>query len=348
MEDLKTKLLARIQSGRHGDRLPPVRSLMREYGVGQATMQTALGQLARQGLLSLQVGRGTFIQKPGQLLRQGLQSAQVLLLSPRVQTERSHQVARSVHSQLTAQGTHCVQLVYERIEEAVALLRPSLRFDACILQSYFDTVPLALLAFLRERCTALVVDGARLTGVNVDAVASDWRNAMDLGLAHLRANGHTRIGFLGWPGAVQPLSGLRQHFNSLRHCLALDERDMPLLELEKMPSPGETSTELIRAALAPLFTRGSNRPTGLLVWVGSDAQALFQALSELSPNSKRWPQLMVLGHVDRPEDHIQRFSVVGSNSEEAARCLVQLTKERIEQPREPQRTHLLPNQLVTF
>ena len=80
----------------------------------------------------------------------------------------------------------------ERIDEALGLLDPDRRFDACVLQSYFAPLPLRLIAFLRERTGALCVGGARLAGVevDVDAVASDWRGAIDLAMERLRAAGH--------------------------------------------------------------------------------------------------------------------------------------------------------------
>jgi len=47
--------------GAAGSRLPSVRALMREFGVGPATVQHALDRLAHEGLLDAQPGRGTFV-----------------------------------------------------------------------------------------------------------------------------------------------------------------------------------------------------------------------------------------------------------------------------------------------
>ena len=150
--DLEIALRRRVEDAPHGARLPPVRQLMREFKVGQATLQEILGRMARQGLLQLQVGRGTFVHKPGRSGASSLIGARVLVLCARIQSERGHQVADQVQEQLSAAGARCVKLVYERIEEALEVLRLTARFDACVLQSYFDAIPLGLLAFLRERC----------------------------------------------------------------------------------------------------------------------------------------------------------------------------------------------------
>ena len=54
---------SRIERGQwpHGHRLPSLETLMGEFGVARVTVRQAIGQLARQGLLSPQRGRGTFV-----------------------------------------------------------------------------------------------------------------------------------------------------------------------------------------------------------------------------------------------------------------------------------------------
>ncbi len=63
--DLDNRLRALVAPMAHGQRLPAVRQLMRDFGVGQAAMLEALNALAGEGLVLSQVGRGTFAQKPG-------------------------------------------------------------------------------------------------------------------------------------------------------------------------------------------------------------------------------------------------------------------------------------------
>lgn len=339
---LEAALRERIAQAQHGQRLPTVRALMREYGVGQATIQAVLARLAAQGLLSLQVGRGTFVLKPAELQRDGRRGGSVLLLSPRQQTERSNGVARRLHQTFADDGVRCVQIVYERIDEALDLLAPDRRFDGCVLQSYFDPLPLGLLAFLRQRTQALCVDGARLAGVDVDAVASDWPRAMDEALQRLRAAGHERIGFVAWPGPVQPLEGLRRHFGSLRRCLGLDEAAMPLFELRAVPRPGVASADDLEETLARVPTPRRGGPTALIVWGAAvSGQALQRAMAR--PGA---PRTVLLCHVNRPEEHLDAFDRVGSNSDEAADAIGAMIRWRLAHPMEPPGTTVLGNHWI--
>lgn len=341
---LETLLRERVAAAEHGERLPTVRVMMREYRVGQATIQTALARLARQGLLQLQVGRGTFVQRPAARARAGFDGARLLLLSPRRQTERSHAVGRRLQAEFAARGARCVQIIYERIDEALGLLDPDRRFDACVLQSYFDPLPLRLIAFLRERTAALCVDGARLAGVDVDAVASDWRGAIDLAMEQLRAAGHRRIGLVAWPGTVPPLQGVRQHFASLRRCLGGNEQTMPSVELASAPQPGHAVRAELAAALKRIAAPRTGGPTALLIWGGgAHVQELQQALASAGRGPRSASSVLLLCHVDRPEEHGDCFACAGSVSAQAAEEIVALLAWRFEHAAAEPRTVLLPS-----
>jgi DNA-binding LacI/PurR family transcriptional regulator len=343
--ELEAALRQRVDGAAHGERLPPVRDLMREYKVGQAVIQEILGRMARQGLLQLQVGRGTFVHRPGKGPASSLRGARVLVLSARVQSARSHQVADRVQEQLSTAGARCVQLVYERIEEALEVLRLSARFDACVLQSYFDAIPLGLLAFLRDRCGAVIADGARVTGVDLDAVASDWRGALDMAVERADRAGHRRIALLAWPGGVQPLEGLRHHFISLRRALRRSEGEMPLIELQRIPRPRENGAELLRAALAQAWSDRKVRPTAFVaLGLGPGATALRAALDQLKLRVPRDLSVVMLGHVDvAGETSAMSFDTVGSRCLDAAHALVAQVRERIEFPAREHATTYLDN-----
>ena len=53
-----------IAAGAPGDRLPSVRTLMSELGVGPATVRAAVGALEREGRLDAVPGSGTFVALP--------------------------------------------------------------------------------------------------------------------------------------------------------------------------------------------------------------------------------------------------------------------------------------------
>lgn len=343
VSQLEQLLRDRVRQARHGEQLPPVRALMREYRVGQSALQEILSRMARQGLLSMRVGRGTFVQKttPG-IATKSFKGARVLLLSAQVQGERSHRVAQMLQAQLSERGAQCIQLVYAHIEEALEVLRSNLQVDACVLQSYFDVVPLGLLSFLRERCPVLVVDGARVAGLDIDAVTSDWRAAMDLAMGRLRAQGHERIGFIAWPGQVQPLDGLRQHFISLRRILGHSHEVMPLVELSRMPRAGESSRELVSDALTQIW-QSAQKPTALMLWGPSmDISALLSDLHGRGIVVARDMSLILLGHVDVKVQHEEKIDIIGTRAVDAAAKLAQQVQQRIEDPQRPSSMEYLP------
>ncbi len=236
----------------------------------------------------------------------------------------------------------------ERIDEALGLLDPDRRFDACVLQSYFAPLPLRLIAFLRERTGALCVGGARLAGVDVDvdAVASDWRGAIDLAMERLRAAGHRRIGVVAWPGTVPPLQGVRQHFTSLRRCLGGSKKPMPSIELACAPQPGHPVRIEMAAALKRIVMQRFGGATALLIWGGgAPAGELRLALKTAGRGPRSASSVLLLCHVDRPEEHGDCFACAGSVSAQAAEEIVALIAWRFEHPAAEPRTVLLPSRL---
>lgn len=65
-DEVAAAILARIRSGelQAGDRLPPERKLVEEFGVSRTAVREALRSLAAQGLIDSHVGRGTFVRRP--------------------------------------------------------------------------------------------------------------------------------------------------------------------------------------------------------------------------------------------------------------------------------------------
>ncbi len=49
---------------RPGDRLPPERQLVQQFGISRTAVREALRSLAAKGLVESQVGRGTFVRRP--------------------------------------------------------------------------------------------------------------------------------------------------------------------------------------------------------------------------------------------------------------------------------------------
>ena len=57
-----------------------------------------------------------------------------------------------------------------------------------------------------------MVDGISTTGVGVDAIGTNWREALAVAMRHLRGKGHARIGFLTSNHPARPISMARQEY----------------------------------------------------------------------------------------------------------------------------------------
>src|ERR1700704_3570590 len=67
--DLDLFLDSIARASKHGDRLPTIRELMRQFGVSQMVVQRAFQALKDQGVIESEVGRGTFFR--GEAARAG-------------------------------------------------------------------------------------------------------------------------------------------------------------------------------------------------------------------------------------------------------------------------------------
>ena len=59
--DLEQFLESLAHEAQAGDRLPPIRDLMRRFGASQMVVQRVFQNLKDRGLIESQVGRGTFV-----------------------------------------------------------------------------------------------------------------------------------------------------------------------------------------------------------------------------------------------------------------------------------------------
>ena len=65
-DEIADALLDRIRSGelKPGDRLPPERRLVEQFGASRTAVREALRALAARGLVESHVGRGTYVRRP--------------------------------------------------------------------------------------------------------------------------------------------------------------------------------------------------------------------------------------------------------------------------------------------
>ena len=346
---VETYLRRLVRSGTAGERLPTVRQLMHQFGVSQLIVQRAIRRLDRDGLVIAQVGRGTFIadgDANAVTATPRNQAASVLMLTRNVGSARTSLVSSQLQSRLAERGINSIQVVYSDVDHALQAQRDLPKFTACILQSHFDLVPIDLLAFMRRRATAILIDGATITGIDVDSVASDWRSAVEVGLDHLMAQGHRTIAFATSSFKARPIDATHRHFESLRHFSGGSCTLAPPILLDHLP--GEERAEHIAEQLARhLNSNGRFDFSALMIWGitrGAELQAAFERLAIRIPDDL---SVIVLGHVDVEAEHRNFFTMAGSSAQETVERIIKRIERRRRVPTAGYEPDYLPAHLIS-
>ena len=130
-------------------------------------------------------------------------------------------------------GHQTLEVAYSDADHAAKVLQTLPRFDACIVQNSFEPMPIEMLAALRRKTDAIIIDGAWLVGTDVDAVGFEWGEPVERAVALLHEHGHRRIGFAttanpvprqrARPAALRPSAGACRQSRLLQPALLLRE-----------------------------------------------------------------------------------------------------------------------------
>jgi DNA-binding LacI/PurR family transcriptional regulator len=347
------ELISRLDDGA---RLPTVRELMKNFRVSQATVQDAIARLRDEGLLTSQVGRGTYVVKAGtsdsgraephQRTAPHLDS--LLILSNASMNERCALVQNYIMEEMARSDSKVVQMSYHHTGHLLEILSSIPSFDAAILQSHYENIPIRLLHLLQEKTHALVVDGHTVSGVDVDRIGTDWEEALDMALQHLSALGHRAIGLVSLNTMAQPILSARRAFARLGQRLQNGfELFQPIL-LKGVLHPTHRVDNALEDALTPLFDESGRLPFTAMITLGiSDTLGIRQCLDRLGLQYPKDVSVFVLGHHDVPTEHLGVMTVAGSSHLEAAQQLVQAIGRRLAAPHlPPQIVYLNCNQTI--
>ncbi len=119
----------------------------------------------------------------------------MLILRRLVGTRRSQVVLDILQRRLIEAGHRTLEVAYSDADHAGTVLQALPRFDACVVQNSFEPMPIEMLAALRRRTDAVLIDGAWLIGTDVDAVGFEWGEPVERAVTLLREQGHRRICF---------------------------------------------------------------------------------------------------------------------------------------------------------
>lgn len=332
--------IARLDSGA---RLPTVRDLMRNHKVSQATVQEALTHLRQEGLLTSQVGRGTYVVKGGDTVRGSTPVSashldSLLILSNASLNERCVLVQNQIVEELSRSGSKIMQLSYHNTGHLLDILTSVPDFDAVILQSHYENIPIRLLRLLQEKTRALVVDGHTVSGVDIDRVGTDWEEALDFALEHLASLGHTSVALVSLDSMAQPILTVRRAFDRMVRRPHKPWTHLYPLTLENVLHPTQRVGEALRTALDSIVDSGGRLPFTAMITLGiSDSLGVRACLDQLKLSVPADLSLFVLGHLDVPTEHLGSISMAGSSYREAADSLIEIIRQRIDNPLAPPR-----------
>lgn len=347
--DLRTYLAEQARRAEVGDRLPTVRWLMREFGLSQASVQRALAELKAEGLIVARAGRGTmFVERSVQPLDEvderhgvGDHPRSVLILRRSASTRRGRVVLDILQRRLVEAGHRTLEVAYSDAHHAVGVLQALPRFDACIVQNFFEPMPIEMLAALRRRTDAIIIDGAWLVGTDVDAVGFEWGEPVDRAAALLHKHGHRRIGFATTMNPFLANELGRQRYAHLQARAADPELLQPALLLQELPHQGYEAA-LVAALAAQVDDKGRLPFTGLIAW-GIESGSVFR--DRLDQSGIRVPQalsIVLLGRTDIEEEAAGFFAMVGCRASEQCDGLYDALRERWARPQSPHRLNFMP------
>lgn len=325
-----------LRRGQPGDRLPTVRDLMRRFGTAQRVVERALHAEVAAGRLIMRRGAGIIIAEP--VVTQVAWEADLLVLYRLSDSRLARNLLQAREQRLKARGVSMLQIGYTSEAQARSVLVRLGRFRTCLVQLHFEMLPIPFLAALADHAAAVVVDGVSATGIEVDAIGTNWREALMAAFHHLRRAGHRRIAYFTSAHPARQIAMARREYRQL--CAG---EGLPDWLLETPELPGSYRSEDIRDAIARhLDARGRPAFSALIVWGLVEGYLLDRALYDLGLTPGRDLSVIVLGSVDFPSEHLRRFDVVGNSNDEKLDLFERVLAARIAMSPAPPEVHYLP------
>jgi hypothetical protein len=345
-ERLRSKLLKLVDAGQSGDRLPTVRALMRQFGLSQAKVQRELDALRESGAIVSGVGRGTFISRrldkaapPPSLPTVPARS--VLFLRRSEGLRRGRLVLDALQQRFKADGCQTLEVSYSDARHACRVLRSLPRFDGCIIQSSFETIPVEMLAAARARADALAVDGAWLVGTDLDAVGFEWGEPVERAVALLQQHGHRDIALAttATPFLANDL-GLRRYEGLRARLYPHTVLRSPLLVTE--PPHADYLAAMTKTLCAQRKPDGSLPFTAIIAWGVESGSTLRTALAAEGILVPEQLSVVLLGRTDIPEEADGFFNLIGYRASDQCAGLYEAITDRWAKPQSRGTLRLLP------
>lgn len=327
-----------------GDRLPTVRQMMRTFRTSQRNVQAALAPFVADGRLRVKRGAGIVVAAPAAAEDEGW-DADVLLLYRVSDSRLARNLILEIERRMKAAGITMMLLGFTNEDHALSLLSRLGRFRVCLLQAHFGSLQLQFLAALASHSSAVLVDGISTTGVAVDGIGTNWREALGVAFRHLQDRGHPRIGFLTSAHPARQIAMARREY--LRLCEASGAGAGWLIELDALP--GSYAVGDIERGLRERRGPDGNLPfTALITWGVVEGYLLERALANSGMEAGRDISVIMLGSVDFPSEHLGHFDTVGNSNAEKIDLFERVIRMRLTGGGAAPDIHYLPIHLKAF
>ena len=354
--DLEQFLDALARDAKPGDRLPTIRELMRRFDVSQMTVQRAFQALKDRGMIASQVGRGTYFRAEGRPTAGRANTGHgtgagagartrspdlrsVLLLRRSISIARGRVLVEGLQRRFAADGHRVLGVSYTDPDHARAVLKGLPRFDACMVQSTFKTIPIDLLAALREKSDVIAVDGAALVGTDVEAVGMEWGEPLTTAITLLLRQGHRSIAYATTSHLFLATQLGRRRFDSLQNTLTGIE--LRAITVPRLPDENYEAA-LVDMIKSSLDASGRLPFTALVAWGIEDGVKFRGLLSDIGIGIPSGLSVVLLGHTDLSNEHADFFDMVGCSVEDQVESLYKAIQSRWTDPSLPYGVRLIP------
>jgi DNA-binding LacI/PurR family transcriptional regulator len=318
---------AQIKEKVPGDRLPPIREIMREFNTAQRVVQAVIKDYVNSGKLVSRSGLGTVIADPN-AVESEFWDGDLLVLHRSSESAIASNLLRELARRFSARGVSMLQIGYDDEEQALQVLERLGRYKACLIQGHFQPLSIEFLSSLKAHAAHIISDGVYVAGIDVDAVGTDWREAVSLAFSKLKELGHERIGFITSGHSARTIAMARREFEILRRFS--DAPDLcPLIAIDALP--GDYTADILCDALQPHTRKiAQGELTALITWGVVEGIVLDLALTRLGLRAGVDVSVIMLGSVDFQSEHLKRFDVVGNSDLEKIKKFEELIMSRID------------------
>jgi DNA-binding LacI/PurR family transcriptional regulator len=240
-----------------GDQLPSERDLSARFRVSQMTMNRAIQEMVRDGVLYREVGRGTFVMHQDAHATRNGALALVSVFSPGY-IKRDPYFSEIMRGIQTAAFDTCwdLLLMHEALDDGISA-RLKARADGFLFMTPPDEA-LPALRRMRSENVPFVSVGSSWLDEDVPALDTDNVLGARLAVGHLHSLGHRKIGFVGAP---ENMTNCRDRHAGFR--AALEGRGLQYHPEWFIPCKSASLVSCEEMEAVGNFVAGSQAPTAI-------------------------------------------------------------------------------------